>query len=309
MEAILRQGVDGFGAEPEAVGAPETAPAAQPAEAPASAEAAPVDVRSAGEKLRQARLAMGLSLEDVERRTRVKRDFVEALEEMDVKLLPGKAYAVPYLRSYARLLALPEDDLIAQYLREAALSREDARPQVRDPASRPRGMRPWAPVMALGVIAVSVVGWQAVRDALMPEPIAAAEAAAPVASAPAQAPPDAALAPSYRSEIEIRALAEAPLEARGPDGTVYFHEILQPGQAYRPDPGPGWTFHALNGAHFEVWIDGVRSGLLGDEGKPVLGRRFDQPAPEAVAATSPPAAARLAAPAPSTPAAAPPPAG
>jgi hypothetical protein len=99
-------------------------------------------------------------------------------------------------------------------------------------------------------------------------------------------------------------LAEAALEARGPDGTVYFHEIMRPGETYRPDPGPGWTFHALNGAHFQVWIDGAESGLLGDEGKPVLGRRFDQSAPEAVAA-APPVVTRAVAPA--APAPAPPP--
>ncbi|MBI1186205.1 MAG: helix-turn-helix domain-containing protein [Alphaproteobacteria bacterium] len=297
MEAILRAWIGGFRSEPDSVSDAPSGRAqseeARPVQAAPSADespAPPIDQRTAGEKLRDARLARGLSLHEVERRTRVKRDFVEALEEMDVKLLPGKAYAVPYLRSYARLLGLPEDEVVAQYLGEAALSREDARPQVRDPSSRPRGVRPWAPVAAVGAIAVGVIGWQALRHATPPDAVTVAEAAAPAAAALTEEAPIAA----YRQDIEIRALAEAPLEAHGPDGTVYFNEIMHPGDVYRPDPGPGWTFHAPNGAQFEVWIDGARVGLLGDEGKPVLGRRFDQPETASPPARRAPPAATLA---------------
>jgi len=286
MEAILRPDcADGFPPEMDGADAANAREskreavdsAAQEARSPAGEEAEPeAPPPRAGERLRAAREARGLSLDDVERRTRVKCDFLEALEEMDVKVLPGKAYAVPYLRSYAKLVGLNPEELVTQYLSEVALSREDARPQVRDPSSRPRTVRPWAPVLALGAIAAGLVGWQAIRHSFSPDPVSAAEASAPaVAETPvvADAPPP---LPAHRAEIEIRALNEAPLSAHGPDGTVYFRETLRPGDVYRPDPGPGWTFHANNGADFEVWIDGVSTGLLGDAGKPVLGRRLGE---------------------------------
>jgi hypothetical protein len=52
-----------------------------------------------GRKLEAAREQRGLSLEQVAAQTRVRREFIEALEEMNAKLLPGKAYALAYLKS------------------------------------------------------------------------------------------------------------------------------------------------------------------------------------------------------------------
>ena len=60
----------------------------------------------AGAKLAQARELKGLSLDEIAKEIRVRRDYLEALEAMNVKLLPGKAYAVAFLKSYAKALGL-----------------------------------------------------------------------------------------------------------------------------------------------------------------------------------------------------------
>src|SRR5262245_9150737 len=112
----------------------------------------------AGQKLEAAREQLGLTLDQVASRTRVRREFLEALEEMNAKLLPGKAYTLPYLRSYVRELGLEKTDIVEQFQREVALSREDVLPQVRDPQSRPRSTRPWLASAAIGLIAAGLVG-------------------------------------------------------------------------------------------------------------------------------------------------------
>src|SRR5262247_936690 len=76
-------------------------------------------------------------------------------------------------------------------------------------------------------------------------------------------------------QIETRAVSEAWLEARGPDGTVFLSRTLQPGDVYRPDPIPGWTLHARDGGAFELYVNGASAGLLGTPGMPVLGRHLD----------------------------------
>jgi cytoskeletal protein RodZ len=226
----------------------------------------------AGRKLAEARRQRGWTLEEVAERIRVRREFLEALEDMNVKLLPGKAYALAFLRSYARELGIEEKAIVDQFQDECALTREDAQKQIRSPASKPRRERPWVLAAALVAVAAAFVGWQAFdRNGLNePEPAVAA------APAPAVASTQAAAGATEARVVEIRAISEAWLEARGPDGTVFLSRVLNPGDVYRPDASPGWTLHARDGGAFELYVNGLSAGMLGTAGMPVLGRAIDE---------------------------------
>lgn len=224
----------------------------------------------AGRKLAEARRQLGLSLDEIAERIRVRREFLEALEEMNVKLLPGKAYALAFLRSYARELGIDEKAIIDQFQDESALTREDAVKQIRTPASRPARERPWMWAAALLLVAGGFVGWRMLAREETPTPV---ETAVVEGAGGLTAP---AVAPAARRVVEIRAVEQAWLEARGPDGTVFLSRTLQPGDVYRPDPSPGWTLHARDGGAFELYVNGVSAGLLGSPGMPVLGRSIDE---------------------------------
>ena len=56
---------------------------------------------TAGERLREARAKMSLSLKQAADATRIRADYLEALEAMDSRGLPARAYAIGYLRTYA----------------------------------------------------------------------------------------------------------------------------------------------------------------------------------------------------------------
>jgi transcriptional regulator with XRE-family HTH domain len=230
----------------------------------------------AGRKLAEARRQRGWTIEEVAERIRVRREFLEALEDMNVKLLPGKAYALAFLRSYARELGVEEKAIVDQFQDECALTREDAQKQIRSPTSKPRRERPWILAAALLVVAAAFVGWRALdRNGVNGrEPVVASAPAAPVATVT----PAAAAATEARV-VEIRAISEAWLEARGPDGTVFLSRVLRPGDVYRPDPSPGWTLHARDGGAFELYVNGLSAGLLGTAGMPVLGRAIDDVQP------------------------------
>lgn len=239
----------------------------------------------AGRKLSEARRQRGWSLEEVAERIRVRREFLEALEEMNIKLLPGKAYALAFLRSYARELGIDERAIVDQFQDESALTREDAHKQLRNPTSKPRKERPWMWAAGLVVLAAVFVGWRALTAGGDEE--AVREPA--VASAPAGAERPAAVLPAPETRVvEIRAITEGWLEARGPDGTVFLSRNLQPGDVYRPDPSPGWTLHARDGGAFQLYVNGADAGLLGAAGRPVLGRQIDGIEPIAQAQLTPP---------------------
>lgn len=76
----------------------------------AAAEAARV-----GEELREARLSLGASVEDVAERLRINRRYIHALEEGRLKDLPGPAYAVGFVRSYAAALGLDPDEAVRRF--------------------------------------------------------------------------------------------------------------------------------------------------------------------------------------------------
>ncbi len=94
--------------------------------------------------------------------------------------------------------------------------------------------------------------------------------------------------PVERRVIEVRALSQGWLEARGPDGTVFLSRTLEPGDVYRPDASPGWTLHARDGGAFELFVNGQAAGLLGTAGMPVLGRQIDGIQPIIQAQAGPP---------------------
>jgi len=70
-----------------------------------------------GRRLRERREASQLNLEEVANHLRLDRQLIMALENDDYAQLPSPAYICGYLRSYARLLKLPEDEIVQAYNR------------------------------------------------------------------------------------------------------------------------------------------------------------------------------------------------
>jgi transcriptional regulator with XRE-family HTH domain len=62
--------------------------------------------------LQRARQARGLTLEEVERDTRISRRYLAALENENFGLLPAPVYARGFLRTYARYLGLEPANLL-----------------------------------------------------------------------------------------------------------------------------------------------------------------------------------------------------
>jgi cytoskeletal protein RodZ len=80
---------------------------------------------SIGRTLREARTERGLQLTDVERATKIRVKFLEAMEGDRWEELPAPAYARGFLDIYARHLGLDREALLDQY-RETV---EDERPE------------------------------------------------------------------------------------------------------------------------------------------------------------------------------------
>ncbi|MEN6541139.1 RodZ domain-containing protein [Parvibaculum sp.] len=127
---------------------------------------APLPVDTVGAELRAARLKRGEDLRSIAAALRIRREQLEALEEGRHRDLPGRAYAIGFVRSYAEYLGLDVAHVVDRYKFEIDQSERamDAFtfPKVTEETRLPRGtFLIVGLVVALGIYG----GWLLTRSA------------------------------------------------------------------------------------------------------------------------------------------------
>lgn len=125
-----------------------------------------------GQRLREAREAAGLSREEVSTRLRLRLELIRALEEDDYAHLPPTAFVIGYLRSYARLLDLSADELLAMLDRRGeapVLVSPVMPPHQRHSGDWPVKLATWLIVLLLTTL---LVAWWFARQPLEQESVA-----------------------------------------------------------------------------------------------------------------------------------------
>jgi len=68
-------------------------------------------MKDIGNFLRESREAKGISLIEVEKDLKIRKKYLQALEEGNVDVIPGKTYIVGYLRNYSKYLDIDEENI------------------------------------------------------------------------------------------------------------------------------------------------------------------------------------------------------
>ncbi|GGG11818.1 RodZ domain-containing protein [Paenibacillus abyssi] len=71
-----------------------------------------------GELLKKARNERGLSLENIEEMTKIRKRYLEAIEEGDYKVLPGNFYVRAFVKNYAETVGLDAEEVLRLYNNE-----------------------------------------------------------------------------------------------------------------------------------------------------------------------------------------------
>lgn len=71
-----------------------------------------------GVQFQEERKKQNLTLEEVARATKIREEFLSAIERGDYKKLPGASYAYGFVRNYAKFLGLPIEKSLAIFRRE-----------------------------------------------------------------------------------------------------------------------------------------------------------------------------------------------
>ena len=126
-----------------------------------------------GERLQAARIQQGLSLDDVANRMHLSLDILKAIEDNKFEVITAPIFVKGYLRAYARIVSLNEDEIILQY--RDFYSEEDP------PISSTSNILPelsagdvrikWTTYLVILVIAVMLAAWWWNREQSSEAPI------------------------------------------------------------------------------------------------------------------------------------------
>lgn len=75
-------------------------------------------MKTIGQEFAEERKRQGLTIEEISKSTKIKEEFLRAIEKGDFKALPSPAYSYGFVRNYAKYLGLPVEKSLAIYRRE-----------------------------------------------------------------------------------------------------------------------------------------------------------------------------------------------
>ncbi len=158
-------------------------------------ETVPDDIVTVGQRLREAREAKGLSVEDIAAQTRIPTRHLTSLEESEWDKLPAATYSIGFAKNYAGMLGLDRTEIGDQLRAEMGGTRlPAAHPEIYETVDPARTMPKGLVMGALGLLVVVVLAlsWLSNRSMQADQPAVAeaGEVASPEANlaAPAAAP-------------------------------------------------------------------------------------------------------------------------
>ena len=231
-----------------------------------------------GPALRKVREGRGLTLEEAARDTRVRRDYLEAIEDEAFGRLLGEVHLRGCLRTYASYLRLSPDKVVAMYERDVLPDEPEALAPTlprREPVLGARRRRDDHRLLVLIAVTVLVLaGAFGVLSARRPAPPAAelrADASAVVSP------------PQVGRGISVAVVARKPVEltviADGSEPVIY---ELRPDEGRSFDADSSITVRLSEGASANVTVSGKDYGFPGVEGQPWEETfSYEQPSPSA----------------------------
>ena len=229
---------------------------------------------SIGAYLEALREARGLSREDVAKSMRVRVDYIEAIEAMDRRRLPGAPYSAGFVRTYAKFLDV-DPQAASQAFEDDIPPDTDPRfaPNVRLPDMRVELPRRVIVAGCVGVLALVSLWASRPRGPVgddLPPPVPESWRewlAAPIAVGPRTFVVD--------EPFALYAHAATRITVYAADGRVRYMGRLDAGETYMLPTSAGVTVDADNAGALETLYDGEGLGRLGAPGVPLDGWSVD----------------------------------
>jgi len=249
-----------------------------------------------GEILRRTRTYYGQNLFQIEQVLRIRASQLEALEKGDISQLPGRVYAIGFVRSYSEYLGLDGDKMVHLF-KEQSVGRKQKKPELSYPVAASESKVPNLSIIIGSVVGVLLligfVSFLLLPDApknpieQVPEELtksqlneapslvastnapAPGETAATTTTTTPEAPDNSALESASKpgNRIAIEITDSSWIEIKNKDGAAVLRQVLKPGDVYLVPDEPGMTMATGNAGGVKVKVDGKDVGSLGEIGQ------------------------------------------
>lgn len=241
-----------------------------------------------GEILRRTRVYYGQSLEQVEAILRIRATQLDAIEKGDLEQLPGRVYAIGFVRAYSEYLGLDGDKMVHLFKTQSVGGR--VKPELSLPVAASESKAPNLYAILGGLVgAVALISIWASSHAINggPEPVPEIPDTyagsnlneAPAIGKVAEPPPDEELASASatvsgdeertvataasKSRILITVTDSSWVEIKNLMGEAVLRQVLKPGDQYSVPDEKGLVMATGNAGGLTLTIDGKEIAPIG----------------------------------------------
>lgn len=228
---------------------------------------------SVGEILRKTREHYGQTIYDVEQNLNIRASQLHALEQENLDEIPGRVYAIGFVRAYSEYLGLDGDKMV--HLFKAQTVGKRVKPELHFPVATNDSNDPNIHIVIASLTALILfIAYLSIFNAPaknvntippVPEDIKEKTIAMlePLKDSVPDEPDPALLNDNDTKGMELRVTAESWVEIKKADGAVIVRQILKEGDVFIVPDEEMLTLSTGNAGGLVVYIDGKEIGALG----------------------------------------------
>lgn len=235
-----------------------------------------------GEILRRTRVHYGQSLQQIEQILRIRASNLDAIERGDISQLPGRVYAIGFVRAYSEYLGLDGDKMVHLFKEQSVGVKKKVDLSFPVPAAETK-------VPNLYIIGSSVIGLVVVLGFItfvlfpnkkpaeipaVPESLTGATLtdAPALVEAPETKPQESTEiaseeTPNPENRLTIEIKEASWIEIRNAQDAAILRKVLKPGDIYMVPPEDGLVMSTGNAGGIVIKLDGKELPSLGESGE------------------------------------------
>lgn len=236
---------------------------------------------SVGEILRRTREHYGQTLPQVEMNLRIRASQLEALENLDLDTLPGRVYAIGFVRSYSEYLGLDGDKMVHLFKAQSVGKR--VKPDLQFPVAVSESKAPNIYIILFSLVGlILLVSYLTIFytptkyvEAIPPVPEALKQSIITPAKTVAEEPPETLLetikakATPKSNKMELVISEDSWVEIKNSEGKTILQQVLKTGDKYIVPQKQGQVEQGLvlttgNAGGITIFVDGKKIKKLGN---------------------------------------------
>ncbi len=224
---------------------------------------------SVGQILQKTREHYGQTLTEVEGNLRIRASQLDALEKLKLDKLPGRVYAIGFVRSYSEYLGLDGDKMVQLF--KAQSVGKKAKPNLQFPVTYTENNNPNVAFILLSLLAlIFVISYMSmyhapaqVKETIPPVPASFQKTNEELLKPPEPKKENSVLAEKKAPALELVITQNSWVEIKDASGKKLISQVLKPGDRYIVPDEEGLILTTGNAGGVDVYLAGEKSGSVG----------------------------------------------